>query len=80
MFPPTSYVAGKQLITSMKAQSCVARVTSLSSSTVDRSTEDNIIMFLTKFCVCYQYINSDSGLLFIKCGYCYKSRALAIEF
>ena len=35
------YVAGEQLITSMKAQSCVARVTS-----VDQSTgEDNIIMF-----------------------------------
>ena len=36
------YVAGKQLITSMKAQSCVARATSLPSSTVDQSTgEDN---------------------------------------
>ena len=33
-----SYVAGEQLITSMKAQPCVARATSLPSSTVDRST------------------------------------------
>ena len=41
-----SYVAGEQLVTSMKAQSCVARATSLPSSTVDQSTrEDNIIMF-----------------------------------
>ena len=43
-----SYVAGEhmQLITSMKAQSCVARVTSLPSSTVDQSTrEDSSIMF-----------------------------------
>ena len=61
-----SYVAGEQLITPMKAQSCIACVTSLPSSTVDCSTgEDNIIMF----CVCYQYINNDSGLLFIMCGY-----------
>ena len=38
-----SYVAGEQLITSMKDQSCIARA---ASSTVDRSTgEDNIIMF-----------------------------------
>ena len=34
------------MITSVKAQSCVGHVTSLPSSTVDRSTgEDNIIMF-----------------------------------
>ena len=33
-----SYVAGEQMITSMKAQSCVARATSLPSSIVDRST------------------------------------------
>ena len=39
-----SYVAGKQLITPMKAQPRVALATSLPSSTVDRSTgEDNII-------------------------------------
>ena len=41
-----SYVAGEQLITPMKVQPCVAHVTSLPSSTVDRFTrEDNIIMF-----------------------------------
>ena len=51
----------------MKAQSGVARETSLPSSTVDRSTgEDNIIMFQQNF----MYANSDSGLLFIMCGYC----------
>ena len=34
------------MITSMKAQSCVERATSLPSSTADQSTgEDNIIMF-----------------------------------
>ena len=66
-----SYVAGEQLITPMKAQPCVARVTSLPSCTIDRSTV-LAIMFLTKFCVCYQYINSDSGLLFIMCGHCCK--------
>ena len=39
-----SYVAGKQLITSMKAQPHVALATSLPSSTVDQSTGgDNII-------------------------------------
>ena len=39
-----SYVAGEQLITSMKAQLCVARATSLPSSTVDQSTgEDNVL-------------------------------------
>ena len=50
------YVAGEQLqlITSMKDQSCVARVTSLPSSTVDRSTgEDNIKQI-------FVYANSDS--------------------
>ena len=37
-------LAGKQLITSMKAQPQVALVTSFPSSNVDRSTgEDNII-------------------------------------
>ena len=37
-----TYVAGEQLITSMKAQSCVGHVTSLPSSTIDQSTgEDN---------------------------------------
>ena len=50
-----SYVAGEQLITSMKAQSCVARVTSLPSSTIDQSTgEDNSLMLFVY----------DSGLLF----------------
>ena len=40
------YVAGEKLITSIKPQSCIARPTSLPSSTVDRSTgEDNITMF-----------------------------------
>ena len=40
-----TYVAGEQLITSMKAQSCVACVTSLPSSTVDQSTgEDNNVL------------------------------------
>ena len=34
-------------------------------------------MFLTKFCVCYQYINSDSGQLFIICGHC---QAIFINF
>ena len=44
------YVAGEQLITPMKVQPCVTRVTLLPSSTVDRSIEeDNIIMFLTNF-------------------------------
>ena len=62
-----SYVAREQLITSMKAQSCVARATSLPSSTVDQSTgEDNIIMFIKKIV----YVNSDSGLIFIMCGHC----------
>ena len=72
------YVAGESLITPMKAQPCVARGTSLPSFTVDRSTgEGNIIMFLTKFCVCYHsYINSDSGLLFILCGHCCKNLKL----
>ena len=38
-----SYVAGKQLITPMKAQRRVALASSFLSSTVDRSTgEDNI--------------------------------------
>ena len=54
-----SYVAAEQLITPMKAQLRVALATSLPSSTVDQSTgEGNIIT--AKFCVCYQYINSDS--------------------
>ena len=44
----------------MKAQSSVACVTSLPSSTVHQSTgEENIV-----------YANSDSGLLFIMCGHC----------
>ena len=49
-----SYVAGEQLIISMKAQSCVAHATLLPSSTVDQSTgEDNSYkMFEIKFCVC----------------------------
>ena len=41
-----SYIAGELLITPIKTQLCVARATSLPSSTVDRSTgEDTIIMF-----------------------------------
>ena len=63
-----TYVAGEQLITSMKAQSHVARVTSLPSSTVDRSTrEDNTIM-LQNF-IRTVYANSDSVFLFIMCGH-----------
>ena len=48
------YVAGEQLITSMKAQPRVVLATSLPSSTVDRSTgEDNVITdVLNKICVC----------------------------
>ena len=70
-----SYVAGEQLITPMKAQPSVALATSLPSSTVDRSTgEDNIITDIFNKILCmllsYQYINSDSGLLFIMCGHC----------
>ena len=48
----------------MRAHSCVARVTSLPFSTVDRSTgEDNIKQN-------FVYANSDSGLLFLMCGHC----------
>ena len=62
------YVAVEQLIASIKAQSCVARVTSLPSSTVDQSTgEDNIITDVFNKIL---YINSDSGLLFIMCDHC----------
>ena len=50
----TSYVAGEQLITPVKAQLRVTLATLLPSSTVDRSTgEDNIITDVLKsFFVC----------------------------
>ena len=51
----------------MKGQSCVARATSLPSSTVDQSTgEDNITYNVLHKIV---YANSDSGILFIMCGH-----------
>ena len=59
-----TYVAGEQLITPMKAQSCVALATLLPSSTVDQSTGEEC------FKQNFVYANSDSGLLFIMCGHC----------
>ena len=47
----------------MKAQSCV--YTSLPSSTVDQSTEDN-----NYYKQSFVYANSDSGLLFIMRAHC----------
>ena len=65
-----SYVAGKQLITPMKAQPRVA----LPLLLIDLQEKTILLqlIFYTKFCVCYQYINSGSGLLFKMCGHCCK--------
>ena len=54
------YVAGEQLITPMKAQLCVARATSLPSSTVDRSTGE---------CFQQNFVYDINSLLFTMCGH-----------